>query len=73
MVDRVEYEGRPAKPRLDSTRLDSRLDDRNDDDDDEHDDADADDDPHLHVLPPHLLADAVGTAAEALGGYGEGV
>lgn len=59
--------------RLDSTPLDSRLDDRHHDDDDEHDDADADDDSHLHVLPPHLLADAVRAAAEALGRDGEGV
>jgi hypothetical protein len=58
---------------LDSAPLDSRLDDRHHDDDDEHDDADADDDPHLHVLPPHLLADAVRAAAEALGRDGEGV
>ena len=39
-----------------------------DDDEQEHDDAHDDPDPHLHVLPPHLLADAVGAATEALGG-----
>lgn len=26
---------------------------------------------HLHVLPPHLLTDAVGTASEALSGDGK--
>lgn len=26
---------------------------------------------HLHVLPPHLLADTVGTTTETLGGHGQ--
>lgn len=47
-----------------------RLDDRHDDDDDKDADTDSDDDSHLHVLPPHLLAYAVGTAAETLGRHG---
>ena len=38
------------------------------DDEQQDDDAHDDPDPHLHVLPPHLLAYAVGAAAEALGG-----
>jgi hypothetical protein len=39
-------------------------------DDDNQQDYDADDnaDPHLHVLPPHLLAHTVGAASEALRG-----
>lgn len=40
----------------------------NDDNQQQDDDADDDPDPHLHVLPPHLLAHAVGAASEALGG-----
>jgi hypothetical protein len=44
--------------------LTRRHDDNNQQDDDADDDADA----HLHVLPPHLLAHAVGAAAEALRG-----
>jgi hypothetical protein len=39
-----------------------------DDDNQQDDDADDNADPHLHVLPPHLLAHAVGAAAEALRG-----
>lgn len=46
------------------------LDDRHDDDDDKDADTDSDNDSHLHVLPPHLLAYAVGTAAETLGRHG---
>jgi hypothetical protein len=41
---------------------------RHDDDNQQNDDADDDADAHLHVLPPHLLAHAVGAAAEALRG-----
>ena len=41
---------------------------RHDDDNQQDDDADDDADAHLHVLPPHLLAHAVGAAAEALRG-----
>ena len=40
----------------------------NDDDDQKRDYAHNDPDPHLHILPPHLLADSVGAATEALGG-----
>lgn len=40
---------------------------RDDDDEQKHDYAHDDPDPHLHVLPPHLLADSVGATAEALG------
>lgn len=48
------------------------LDDNgNDDNAEKDDDADCDDNSHLHVLPPHLLADSVGASSEALGGYGE--
>lgn len=36
------------------------------DDHEEEDDADDNAHAHLHVLPPHLLSDAVGAAAEAL-------
>lgn len=39
-----------------------------DDDNQQDDNADDDTDAHLHVLPPHLLAHAVGAAAEALRG-----
>ena len=45
-----------------------RLTTWNDDDQEQHDDGHDDPDPHLHVLPPHLLADAIGATAEALGG-----
>lgn len=44
---------------------------RNDDDEQQHNYAHDDPDPHLHVLPPHLLADSVGATAEALGGLVE--
>ena len=44
-----------------------RLTTWNDDDEQKHDYAHDDPDPHLHVLPPHLLADSVGAATEALG------
>lgn len=54
-------------------KRDSRLDDGHHNDDDQHADTDADDNSHSHVLPPHLLANAVGAASEALGGDGEGV
>jgi hypothetical protein len=42
-------------------------DSRNDDDEQQDDDADNQTHAHLHVLPPHLLAYTVGSAAEALG------
>jgi hypothetical protein len=38
-----------------------------DDDDQQEDDADDQAHSHLHVLPPHLLADSVGATSEALG------
>ena len=41
---------------------------RDNDDEQKDDYADYDPDPHLHILPPHLLADSVGAATEALGG-----
>ena len=41
---------------------------RDNDDEQQHDYAHYDPDPHLHVFPPHLLADSVGAATEALGG-----
>ena len=44
---------------------------RNDDDQQQHNYAHDDPDPHLHVLPPHLLANSVGAATEALGGLVE--
>lgn len=39
---------------------------RNDDDDEQKNDADDQAHSHLHVLPPHLLSDSVGTTSEAL-------
>lgn len=44
---------------------------RYDDDQDQDDDAGNDAHAHLHVLPPHLLANPVGAPAEALGGCGQ--
>ena len=44
---------------------------RNNDDDEQDDDANDEAHAHLHVLPPHLLAHAICTPSEALGGYGE--
>ena len=41
---------------------------RDNDDEQKDDYAHDDPDPHLHILPPHLLADSVGAATEALGG-----
>lgn len=38
----------------------------NDDDDKQENDADDQAHSHLHVLPPHLLSDSVGTTSEAL-------
>ena len=49
----------------------ARLTTRDDDDEQKHDYAHNDPDPHLHVLPPHLLADSVGPATETLGGLVE--
>lgn len=46
----------------------ARLTTRDDDDEQKHDYAHDDPDPHLHILPPHLLADSVGATTEALGG-----
>lgn len=43
----------------------------NDDNAEKDDDADDDADAHLDILPPHLLAHAIGTTAEALGGDGQ--
>jgi hypothetical protein len=43
----------------------------NDDDKEENDDANNQADTHLHILPPHLLANAIGAAAETLGGDGK--
>jgi len=40
----------------------SRYDNDDDQDDNAHNQAHA----HLHVLPPHLLSDSVGTSSEAL-------
>ena len=45
-----------------------RLTTRDDDDEQKHNYAHNDPDPHLHVLPPHLLADSVGATTETLGG-----
>jgi len=56
----------PARTR--SSRCEGRLTRRHDDDNQQDDDADDDADAHLHVLPPHLLAHAVGAAAETLRG-----
>ena len=44
---------------------------RDDDDQQKHNYAHNDPDPHLHILPPHLLTDSVGAATEALGGLVE--
>jgi hypothetical protein len=51
-----------------SSSCEGRLTRRHDDDNQQDDDADDDADAHLHVLPPHLLAHAVGAAAETLRG-----
>ena len=40
----------------------------NNDDQSEDNNADNQAHAHLHILPPHLLADSVGTATEALSG-----
>lgn len=48
-----------------------KLTTRDDDYEQKHDYAHDDPDPHLHVLPPHLLADSIGAATEALGGLVE--
>ena len=40
----------------------------NNDNQQQYDYANNDPDPHLHVLPPHLLADTIGAATEALSG-----
>ena len=40
-----------------------------DNDQQQNDDTDDQADTHLHILPPHLLANSVGTSAESLGGY----
>lgn len=53
-----------SNARLELTRRDN-------DDDKQDDDADNQTHAHLHVLPPHLLAHAVGAPSEALGGHGE--
>ena len=45
-----------------------RLTTRYNDNDKQYDDANDKAHPHLHVLPPHLLSDPVGTASEALCG-----
>lgn len=44
---------------------------RYDDDQDQNNDAGNDAHAHLHVLPPHLLADTVGAPTETLGRYGQ--
>lgn len=44
---------------------------RDDDEQQQRDYAHDDPDPHLHVFPPHLLADSVGAATETLGGLVE--
>jgi len=43
-----------------------RFDDRHDDDDQDDHDSRANNDAHLHVLPPHILSHTVGTASEPL-------
>lgn len=48
-----------------------RLTSRDDDDDEQDDDTNDQPHAHLHVLPPHLLADTVGAATEALSRSGE--
>lgn len=42
-------------------------------DDDAQQDYDSynDDDPHLHVLPPHLLSYSVGSSSESLSAHGQ--
>jgi len=44
---------------------------RDNDDQQQHDYAHDDPDPHLHILPPHLLADTIGATTEALRGLVE--
>jgi len=43
----------------------------NDDNEDQNNDASNEAHPHLHVLPPHLLANPVRTSSEALGRLGQ--
>ena len=45
-----------------------RITTRDNDNQQQNDDSHNDPDPHLDILPPHLLSDAVGAATEALGG-----
>lgn len=49
------------------SQLTTRNNDNNEKDDDTNDQAHS----HLHVLPPHLLPDSVGTTAETLSGNGK--
>ena len=48
-------------------KLTGRYNNDNKQDDDAGNEAHA----HLHILPPHLLAYAVGAPSEALGGHGK--
>ena len=48
-----------------------RLTSGNDDDEQENDNTDNQAHTHLHVLPPHLLANSVGTTTEPLSGDSE--
>ena len=50
------------------SRTGAQLTARNDDDNQQHNYAHHDPDPHLHVLPPHLLADPICAATETLSG-----
>jgi len=47
------------------------LDDRDDDDDEQDGNPDTDEDAHLHILPPHVLANSVCAPSESLGGHCE--
>lgn len=46
-----------------------RLDDRHDDDHDDDGNCYTYDDAHLHIFPPHVLANPVGSTAETLCGH----
>jgi hypothetical protein len=61
----------PIVRRERASRLSRSKNSGEDDDEKQDNDANADADAHLDILPPHLLADPVGSAAEPLGRDGK--
>ena len=57
--------------RFKSQTTSCQLTGRNNNNNQQHNDTNNDPNPHLHILPPHLLAYSVCASAEALGGNGE--